>query len=137
MMRRGGVSVRLAVCVVGALAGAGCETTVESQGRSRTSAAYSVGALSADLPSTVRVPAAIAAAESALRDRGYTIGARRATEDSGFVEAKLPRAGWLEKTKIQAGVSGGGTRVSVKVEPWGDEAQSRAILDDVLKRLGM
>lgn len=137
LIARRGVVVRLAVCMVAALVAAGCKSTVESQGRSRTSAAYSAGTLSADLPSTVRVQAAIAAAESALRDRGYTIGTRRATEDTGFVEAKAPRAGWLEKTTVAAKISGGGTRVTVNVEPWGDQSLSRAILDDVLKRLGM
>ncbi|MCC6677416.1 MAG: DUF3568 family protein [Phycisphaerales bacterium] len=137
LIGRWGVAARLAVCLIAAAATAGCRSTVESQGKSRTSAAYSTGTLSADLPSTVRVQAVIAAAESALRDRGYTIGTRRAAEDSGFVEGKLPRPGLLEKTKVEARVSGGGTRVLVKVEPWGDEAASRAILDDLLKRLGM
>lgn len=126
------------VMLVGLLAAVpGCRAKVEQQGRMGTTAAYSAGSLSADLPATVRVQAAVAAAESALRDRGYTIGARRASEDSGFVEAKLPRPGLFERTKVEARVTGGGTRLTVKVEPWGDEPASRAILDDVLKRLGL
>lgn len=115
----------------------GCKASVEQQGHTGTLAKYSGGVLSADLASTVRVQAVIAAAESAMRDRGYTIGARRASEDSGFVEAKLPRPGLFERTQVSSKVTAGGTRVSVKVEPWGDEAASRAILDDVLKRLGL
>lgn len=135
--RLGWCGACLSASLLALAAAGGCKTTVESQGKSRTSAAYSAGTLTADLPSTVRVQAAMAAAESALRDRGYTIGSKRATEDSGFVMAKQPRAGWMEKTTITAKISGGGTRVTVDVEPWGDQAQSRAILDDVLKRLGM
>lgn len=124
-----------AVVVTGGLAG--CKATTEDHGRQNISAAYSAPTLSSDLPSTVRVQAAIAAAESALRDRGYTIGERRTTEDTGFVTAKAPNPGWLEKTTVRARVAGSTTRVTIDVEPWGDQALSRAILDDILKRLGL
>lgn len=114
-----------------------CSTTVQDHGRQNISAGYSGSTLSANLPASVRVQAAIAAAESALRDRGYAIGQRRSTEDTGFVNATPPNAGWMEKTTVAARVSGPGTRITVEVHPWGDQALSRAILDDILKRLGL
>ena len=91
----------------------------------------------------MRVPAVMAAAESALVQRGYSVVSRRGTEDSGRVEAVPPGArhsvwpGASERVLVSARVTPRGTQVKVTVEPLGDEAIARAILDDMLYRLGI
>lgn len=115
-----------------------CKAKPEIQGEERSVvAAYGVRKLRTELPMTVRVPAVIAAADAALRDRGYAVRSSRTTEDSGRVEG-LPRgAGPLKSVVVMARVVPDGTRVEVLLKPWGDEEQSRAILDDILVRLGL
>lgn len=100
-------------------------------------AAYGVRKLRTELPSSVRVPAVIAAADAALRDRGYGVTLSHATEDSGRVEAEPRTAGVLKSVVVMAKTIPDGTRVEVLVTPWGSEAKSRSILDGILVRLGL
>ncbi len=79
----------------------------------------------------------MAAAESAMLDRGYSIRSRSVTADKGRLEALAPHADSDEAVSIVAAVSGEGSRCSVTVGTWGDETLSRAILDAVLVRLGL
>ncbi len=121
----------------------GCQSEPNRQRHGTVWATYSGPTLSAELGVDVRVPAVLAAAESALVQRGYSVVSRRGTEDSGRIEALPPgvgragKPGVWEKVWIAARVTSRGTQVKVTAEPWGDEAISRAILDDLLYRLGI
>jgi hypothetical protein len=119
-------------------ASAGCKAKAGYQGAERdVLAAYGVRKLRTELPATVRVPAVVAAADAALRDRGYAVASSHATEDTGRVEAEPRGAGPLKSVVVTARVIPDGTRVEVMLKPWGDEAKSRAILDGILVRLGL
>jgi len=108
-------------------------------------AAYSFRTLSANLGMDIRVPVVVTAAEQALGERGYTISSRRMTEDSGRVVAVAAgsslghgfRDGLSERVVVTAQLTARGTRVKVSAQPLGNEAISRAILDDILLRLGL
>lgn len=116
----------------------GCKAKSGYQGSDRdVLAAYGVRKLRTELPATVRVQAVVAAADAALRDRGYGVTKSHATEDAGRVEAEPRTAGPLQSVVVTAKVIPDGTRVEVLMKPWGNEAKSRAILDGILVRLGM
>lgn len=119
-----------------AIAFAACSPQLSSHGREHITAAYSLGTLTCDLPDSVRVPAIMAAAEGALRGRGYSISAKASTDDRGRIYARAPRESRIEGVSIEARVTGAGHQVSVHVDPLGDDARSRALLDDILARLG-
>lgn len=120
------------------LAMGGCQGTPAYQGAQRdVLATYRVRRLTADLPGTVRVPAAVAAAKRALYSRGYTVTSSRVTEDSGEVEAAPADAGILESISIDIRLRGAGTRVQIIAEPVGSQTKSRAILDAMLTELGL
>ncbi|MDX9910457.1 MAG: hypothetical protein RBS39_01360 [Phycisphaerales bacterium] len=117
---------------------AGCqEPRTASQGASGVSATYSGRALSSDLPMVARVPAILSAAETALRRRGWSVERRDETEDRGTLIARAPRSSDLEKMRVEARVIGSGAKVTLVCEPFGDEVVSRAVLDEVLRNLGM
>lgn len=120
-----------------ALASAGCSVHQGEQGERGVSAAYRCPTLRADLPASARVPAVMAAAESAMLSRGYAIRSRSITADRGTIEALAPHADADESITIIASVAGEGSRCRVTVGKWGDEAVSRAILDGILVRLGL
>lgn len=85
----------------------------------------------------MRVPAAIKAGEAALYGRGYTIRKSEATEDSGRVVGLPPHAGMLDEVVIWSYLTARGTKIKIRVKPLGSENKSRAILDDMLARLGV
>ena len=134
--------------IIAALAGvsaAGCAAEPKLQQSGTVWAAYSFRTLTADLGMDIRVPVVVTAAEQALGERGYTIASRRMTEDSGQVVAVSAgsslghdlRDGLSERVIISAKLTAMGTRVKVSARPLGNEAISRAILDDILLRLGL
>jgi hypothetical protein len=132
---RAGVVV-VAAAMLGALAG--CKARHGYQGSDgEVLAGYGVRKLRTELPARVRVQAVVAAADAALRDRGYAVKTAHATEDLGRVVAEPPGAGPLQSVVVTAEVVPDATRVEVLLKPWGDEARSRAILDGILVRLGM
>ena len=124
-----GLGAALLVC-------GGCRASVQRQGESQVLASYLGRTLTAELPERVRPPAVVGAAQDALAARGYSIADSEATGESGRVWAVPPDAGWLEGALVTADLSKRGTRVKVRLEPLGDEAKSRAVLDAVLVRLG-
>jgi hypothetical protein len=141
---RGGALVRVLAAATGAsvllvmvLSAGGCSPSLKSQGRTGITAAYRFGELRADLPDRVRVEAVLAAAESALISRGYSIRERAGTADEGRVVAEGPTQRGVSAVRVSAYVTGVGTRVAVFVGPLGDEDASRAILDAVLARMGV
>jgi hypothetical protein len=123
-----------AVCAV--LLGA-CATQPRLQGRSETLAAHSGRTLSAELPDRVRVPGVLAAVAGALEDRGYSIESRRVTADSGRIIARRPSAPAPERVVVRSRLTARAVGITITLEPFGDEVAARAILDDVLGRLGL
>lgn len=116
---------------------AGCKATPGPQGKDgQVTANYRYRRLTADLPPSVRVPAVVAAAQSAFRDRGYAIRSASATEDAGHVEAVPPDPGVLESMSMTVTLAGGGPRIKIVSQPLGDQTRSRIMLDAILARLG-
>lgn len=101
------------------------------------SALYALTTLSADLPDETRVPAIIAAADHALRSRGYAVTHRSSTLDTGRVIAEAHGSTVLERVVVTASITSVGHRVTITCQPIGDEAASRAILDAILTRLNL
>ena len=131
-----------AALLTASLAFAGCRATPVPSGGAgrdgqRTSASFRLRTLRADLPPSVRVPAIAAAAEDALRDRGYAVTSSRVTADSASISAEAPDAGLFESIEVSARQSARGTRVTVVCEPLGNRTLSSAVLDAILARLGL
>mgnify|MGYP000154714598 CR=1 FL=1 len=115
----------------------GCAPNEAYQGDSSVLASYKGGNLSAVIGAEHRVPAVLAAAEQALRDRGYTIVSNLSTEDAGTLIARPPRYNTFPRLMVRAGVVPGGTRIELEYQPLGNEEVCRATLDATLKRLGL
>ncbi len=118
--------------------------TIREQGDERSVyGVYANGTLASQLPMTARVPGAIAAAEETLRRRGYTITQRDVTDELGVLRAEPPHAvvrrpvTVRDPVTVRAKLESGGTMVTVKVGRFGNEAASRAILDETLRRIGL
>jgi len=101
-------------------------------------ATYFGGGLSANLPAGVRVPAVVAAADEALGSAGYVVTARDVTLDRGRVVARAadPRLSG-RRVLVRAFPHGDGSRATIRVEPGGDPAMSREIMERMLTRLGL
>lgn len=99
---------------------------------------YAMGTLSTILGPEVSVPTLRAAAENTLRARGYVITDSTGTADSMRVKgaSRSGSEGRLEPTVISARVTYSNTSLDVASGTFGDEAASRAILDDLLRRVG-
>lgn len=115
----------------------GCKASLGDAGQSRIEAAYRLGTLRATLPDSVRVPAVTAAAQAALIGRGYSIFNIDETAERARVTARAPGAGEFESTLVTARIVPAGTEVAIDFNPLGDEAASRALLDAILRRLGL
>ena len=130
-----GVSCCLAFWVV--FVGACQQTRTATHGQDRrVMAGFAFGTLTANLPQTVSVSQVHAAAESVLLDRGYSIEGSACTLDNARVRARSRVDGRDETTTIAARVIPSGVRVAIEAGLLGDEAVSRALLDDLLARLG-
>lgn len=119
------------------LVAAGCQTPVREEGDSRTPAAYNFGTLEADVPLRYRVPAVLSASEAALRRRGYAVSAGATTEDQGSVRGQAAATSEASDVTVSARVVPSGTRIGIKVGFFGDETTSRAVMDEILRRLGL
>ncbi len=107
------------------------------QGQQRDQkATFSVRSLRTELPPETDIAAIAAAGEAAFRARGYSIREKNVTRTEASVFANSPQDGWLDCTVLRAYVTPQGTGMTIRVEPWGDEAVSRTLMDDVLARLG-
>lgn len=116
----------------------GCTARARVESRPGITATYAFRTLHTELEPTVSVLTAIAAAEQALRARGYSITKSVSCEDKGLVVAKPPGASSrdLNKAVVESRVTKTGTSIQVRVEPFGDEAASYAIMDALLARIG-
>ena len=131
------VVLGLGLVLGGSAAMVGCAGKQAYQGSGSTVATYQGSTLSAILPAEHRVPTVLAAAEQALRDRGYTIVSNASTEDAGTLIARPPRYNTYPRMQIQAMVVGAGTRIELGYQPFGNEEVCRATLDAILARLGL
>lgn len=128
------IALLLAVCVAGCSAP---EARYDWHGKSQTLAAFDSGSLHTELPRTVPVHSAVAAAEMVLERRGYTITASESTDDRGRVVARPADAKLLRKITVTSRLTQTGTAVSIRTDPGGHEHISRDILERMLTRLGL
>ncbi|MEQ9096730.1 MAG: hypothetical protein RIE32_10755 [Phycisphaerales bacterium] len=131
--------IALAVPAAPLLVG-GCQTSERYQGESRTVATWKGRTLSAEVPDAVGVPGAHYAAVEALQARGYAIVADEATADRGYLAARGPDGtvlGDYRRVVVRTALTPAAVGVEISLEPAGDEVAARAILDDVLRRLGL
>lgn len=126
----------LGIAVSASMLCSGCGGTM-LHGPEQIPARFTLGTLRAELPGSVDVLTASAAAESALRSRGYSVVRTSITDDHAVIAGEPPRAGFLESVSVQISVTNHATAVSVRYEPLGDEPASRAIFDTMLAGLGM
>ncbi len=100
-------------------------------------AEYAMGTLEASLPATVGIPAVRASAEQTLRSRGYVISESYGSRDRFRVDATGPgREGRRDRTRIEGWLTPSTTRVRIESGLFGDEAAAKAVLDEMLVRLG-
>jgi hypothetical protein len=118
---------------VAALLATGCAARPRGNG---ITASYCFRTLYTELEPTVSVVTATTAAEQALRARGYSIAASSTSEDRGVVIGKHSGAREFEKAVVESRVTKTGTSIAVRLEPFGDEAASYAIMDALLSRIG-
>jgi hypothetical protein len=113
-----------------------CSARVGLAGHGSTLASYSMGTLKAEVGPEVPILTAAVAAEQTLRARGYTVTQTETTDDRATVTAKWSNAGYFDKAVIDSWITTTGTALAVRLEPFGDEPTSYAIMDDLLTRLG-
>lgn len=122
---------------VGALAG--CRSDLGTAGyRREITAAYRWRTLTCDLPAEVRIPAIVSAADAELRRRGYAVDRAAVTLDEGRLTGQRYDNDRLERVVVNVQpLRNGEHRVQITIEPLGNQAQSRAILDGMLAQLGV
>ncbi|MCC6321026.1 MAG: hypothetical protein IT438_06260 [Phycisphaerales bacterium] len=113
--------------------------------RREVTAAYSGGTLKTSLDPAFNVLVVHAAAESALRARGYSITSSTGSADHARITARSAGSGVglrtilgdiaVEQVVVDTVASSDSTDMRVRFEPWGDEPRSRAVMDAVLTRL--
>lgn len=132
--------VRLSLLgALGALAFGCAKPVTTTHGRDQSvQAEYAMGNLEANLPATVGVLSVRASAEQTLRSRGYVITESFGSRDRFRTEASGPGSnGRRDQTSVEAWLTPSGTRVRIEAGLFGDEAAAKAVLDEMLTRLGM
>lgn len=122
------------------------------QGQTDVPADYQGRQLRASLPCYIQVQSVLAAAEVTLRRRGLSIVDSKIDTNEGHVIASPPHGSsdrfslgqstlLTERIKVSAGfdhsAENGCTWVRILVEPAGDEAVSRSLLEEMLFVLGL
>lgn len=122
---------------------ASCAGVPIEHGRTGVPAAYEFdGVLRARMTGRASPGAVRAAARDALASRGYAIIEDYANEGFSRVCGGESRVGawdrvWARTVTVEARPAGSETAVSVRVQPLGDEAESRAVFVETLTRLGV
>jgi len=114
----------------------GCKTPVYRYGND-IEARYAHRTLTARLPDTVRVPAAMAAMDEVLRDRGYTVLETSVTEDAGRVVARAPRFNNYPRLVIDIRQTASACVVGMRNDPFGDKDQAEQMMRALIARLGL
>lgn len=135
---RGAASAAWAAAI--ALASGGCAQQQQTYVGQRSNPIYateSLGTLEAVIPEAMAVRSVLAAAEAALRDRGYTIWSRRTTDERGRIEARPPSRDLGRRWIVEArATENGQTALSVEARPWAEDGACRVLMDSILERLG-
>lgn len=120
------------------LAHGGCNPTYRTHGTSGIVGRYTPPeGLMADLPGTVNVQSAVAAAEDQFRDQGYSILRTKSTDSEGEVVALAPRMNDYPRATVRIEAGDGVTKVSIWKSPINEEALCRGILSRMCKKLGL
>ncbi len=121
----------------------GCRATTTRVGEDRgIRAHHAYRTLRTTLYERPPIRGVAAATNVALRDRGYTVAVNDASDDKARIEAwpSATTGRWGEKPFDRVIVNilpvKAGTQVQVTIDPAGNQAMSRAILDDILGRIG-
>lgn len=78
-----------------------------------------------------------AAAEVALRERGYSITHKATSSDTAALTAKGATVGAIAPLDVVITQTAAGTGIRVKQGAFGDEVGSRVILEAILAKLGL
>ncbi len=131
------------VALLTALALPACRATTTRVGEDRgIRAHYAYRTLRTTLYERPAIRGVAAATNATLRDRGYTVAVNDANDDKARVEAwpSATTGRWGEKPFDRVIVNilpvKAGTQIQVTIDPAGNQAMSRAILDDILGRIG-
>ncbi len=131
--------VALLLCAAAALAPASCggRRSVDWQGERKILSTYSGGRLYADLPRGVTTHAIMAAGESALAHRGYTIARREATADRAVLVALPPDPRLGQRVTNRGRVLREGATLEIRFDPWGNDTASREIAESMLTLMSL
>lgn len=116
---------------------AACHPTYRTHGTTGVVGRYAGIDLTADLPGTVSVAAAHAAAEEQFRDQGYSIMSSEGTESEATVVALAPRHTDYPRVHVKVTAGDGVTKVAIWRSPINEEALCRGILSRMCKKLGL
>jgi hypothetical protein len=98
---------------------------------------YGAGTLWTDLPPVYNNDQLAAVAAASLRGRGYGVdGGGRALMEPGEVRGRRGGVRWVQEAVVGWRITPSSVRLMVRVDPWGHEDESRAIVRDALGRLG-
>jgi hypothetical protein len=112
------------------------------QGQTGVVANYQGRQLRAHLPCWVQVPSVAAAAQRVLTNRGLSISHRKVDLGSALILGTPPGSNpnpliMRQRVRVNIGIDRECTWVNILVEPVGHEAESRAILEQMLFELGL
>lgn len=124
------------MCVGCGMALLGCKTPTYRYGDS-IEATYGRRTLTARLPVTIRVPAAMAALDEVLRDRGYTVLETAVTEDAGRCVSRAPRFTSYPRMVTEMRQTASACVVTMRNEPFGDQDQVEQMMRALVERLGL
>jgi hypothetical protein len=95
------------------------------------------GDLWCELPPDYTPDQLVAAAEAALRSRGYTLGSRaRVLDEPAVITGRLGGVPHPVEAQISIRTYISAHRINVSIQPWGNDAEGRLLLRAMLARLG-
>ena len=133
-----GASLCLAAFFTGCLSGCRSHSVdYDWHGQEELLAVYQMGTLYATVPPEVSVHSVVAAAQMVLERRGYTLTAVESTDDQGHVIARPADGRTISKVRVSVRLVDGGTALSIRTYPGGNEHAARDIFERILTRLGL
>ena len=131
------VPAALALLGLASVAGTGCNPTYRTHGTTNIVGRYTGVELQAELPGTVSVQSAVAAAEEQFRDQGYSILKSKSTDSEAEVVGLAPRMNDYPRATVRIEAGDGVTKVSIWKSWPNEEALCRGILSRMCKKLGL